>query len=80
MVSIEHLNLLLRMNGETLESKMSFHVKKIDATASGMQMKKIKKEFELSFSLETPAILEFPVYFERKADLWVDNLSVERID
>lgn len=34
------------------------------------------QEFALSFSLEIPAILEFPVYFEKKVDLWVDKFSI----
>jgi hypothetical protein len=34
------------------------------------------QEFELSFSLETPTVLEFPVYYKKKADLWVDKFFI----
>jgi hypothetical protein len=48
-VTVEHLILSFRFNGETLEVKYLFNVKAIEATASSFDVKKKKKECVQTF-------------------------------
>lgn len=48
-VAVEQLVLLLRFEGEKLETRYTFQVKKIEALSGTMNLKKDKKDFQQSF-------------------------------
>jgi hypothetical protein len=50
--SLEHLVLSFRFEGETLELRYSFQVKKLEASAAAVDVKKQKSELEQSFTPE----------------------------
>ena len=49
-VTLEHLVLFLRFEGEMIEAQYVFHVKKVEASASSVDIKKQKNIFERTYS------------------------------
>jgi len=72
--SIEHLNLLIRMNEDNMEVKYIFSVKELDVSTSALIIKKVKKEFEQSFTPD-----QYQVAFNQRLNHDVILKSIEAV-